>query len=93
MHVPVADRGALALVRPGDRVDVVSVATGQTVGAGLLVLSVDQAAAAAGGLSGGGDSPTGLVLAVPPAEVSKIVPAAVGGEGGVHLAVRPDGGA
>lgn len=90
LHVPVADRGAIALVRPGDRVDVVEVATGKTVGARLLVLSIDQGGAAASGLSGGEQTPAGVVLAVPPAAVQRIVPAAVGGDGGVQLAVRPD---
>ncbi|WP_068427604.1 SAF domain-containing protein, partial [Piscicoccus intestinalis] len=85
LHVPVSDRGSLALVRPGDRVDVVSSATGELVGAGLLVLSIDAA-------SEEGDSDAaGLVLAVPPADVGRIVPAAVGSNAdGVQVALRAD---
>lgn len=90
LHVPVADRGALALVRPGDRVDVVSVESGQTVGSALLVVSID-APGQASGFGGGDDAPAGVVLAVPPGDVGRIVSAAVGGvAGGVQLAVRPD---
>lgn len=85
LHVPVSDRGSLALVRPGDRVDVVSAATGELVGAGLLVLSIDAA-------SEEGDSDAaGLVLAVPPVDVGRIVPAAVGSNAdGVQVALRAD---
>lgn len=90
LHVPVADRGSVALVRPGDRVDVVSVESGQTVGSGLLVVSIDTPGQS-GGFGGGDDTPAGVVLAVPPGDVGRIVSAAVGGvAGGVQLAVRPD---
>lgn len=86
LHVPVSDRGSLALVRPGDRVDVVSAATGELVGAGLLVLSID----AANDDDGESDA-AGLVLAVPPVDVGRIVPAAVGSNAdGVQVALRAD---
>lgn len=86
LHVPVSDRGSLALVRPGDRVDVVSAATGELVGAGLLVLSIDAASD-----DDGESDAAGLVLAVPPVDVGRIVPAAVGSNAdGVQVALRAD---
>ncbi len=91
VHVPLSDKGALPLVRPGDRVDVVAVATGQSVGAGLLVLSVDQSVDGGSGVGGGGgEAAGGLVLAVPPSDVGRLVAAAGSGGGdGVQLALRP----
>lgn len=87
LHVPVSDRGSLALVRPGDRVDVVSAATGELVGTGLLVLSID----AANNNDDGESDAAGLVLAVPPVDVGRIVPAAVGSNAdGVQVALRAD---
>lgn len=91
LHVPVADSGTVALVRPGDRVDVVSAAGGEVVGGGLLVLSIDPAGGEQSPLGSGEQGGGGVVLAVPPGDVGRIVAASIGGStDGVQLAVRSD---
>lgn len=92
LHVPVVDPGAIALVRPGDRVDVVAVSAGQTVGSDLLVLSVDAATEGGSGLTGGsGGGPAGVVLAATEQDVARIVPASAGGVAdGVQIAVKSE---
>ena len=92
LHVPVVDAGAVGLVRPGDRVDVIAVSAGQTVGSDLLVLSVDAPSEGGSGLTGsGGDGPAGVVLAATEQDVTRIVPASAGGvaDGG-QIAVKSD---
>lgn len=89
LHVPVADPGTVALVRPGDRVDVVSAGSGEVVGGGMLVLSTDPTAGQESALSADERGGAGLVLAVPPGDVGRIVAASVGGStDGVQLALR-----
>lgn len=90
IHVPLPDIGSIALVRPGDRVDLVAVTTGAVVGSDLLVLAVDAPQEGGSGLAATGRSAAaGLVVAVPPAQLTKLVPAAVESSGdGVHLVLR-----
>lgn len=92
LHVPVVDAGAVSLVRPGDRVDVISISAGQTVGSDLLVLAVDPEPDGGSGLTDTGRSAAaGVVLAATEQDVSRIVPASAGGVAdGVQLALRPD---
>ncbi len=79
-------------MRPGDRVDVIAVSAGQTVGSDLLVLSVDAPSEGGSGLTGsGGDGPAGVVLAATEQDVTRIVPASAGGVAdGVQIAVKSD---
>ncbi|MDO5710319.1 MAG: Flp pilus assembly protein CpaB [Micrococcales bacterium] len=92
LHVPVLDAGAVGLVRPGDRVDVIAISAGQTVGSDLLVLSVDPEAESGSGLASGGRAGAGgVVLAATEQDVARIVPASAGGVAdGVQLAVKSD---
>lgn len=95
VHLPIADPGSTALVRPGDRVDVVALDTGALVGSDVLVLAVDAAdapAAQGGGLgAGSGDAAGGLVVAAPAGQLARLVPAAARPSGdGVHLLLRPE---
>lgn len=91
LHVPVADPGTVALVRPGDRVDVVSAGNGEVVGGGMLVLSIDPVAGQESPLGPGERGGAGLVLAVPPGDVGRIVAASIGNStDGVQLALRSD---
>ncbi len=92
LHVPIVDPGAVSLIRPGDRVDVISIGAGQTVGADLLVLAVDPESDETSGLTGTGRSgAAGVVLAATEQDVSRIVPASAGGvTDGVQLALKPD---
>ncbi|MDO5628294.1 MAG: SAF domain-containing protein [Mobilicoccus sp.] len=80
LHVPVADPGAIRLLRPGDLVDLVALDTGHTV-ASVRVLSVDDPSDDAAG--------HGIVVAVPVAAVAALVPAT--GAGGVAPALRNRG--
>lgn len=90
VHVPLADPGAVAMVRAGDRVDVLA-GTGETVAASALVLAV-RGADAGTGLSGGvgaslGDEGGGLVLAVAAAVAGRIASAPRDEIGGSSLTV------
>lgn len=90
VHVPLADPGALAMVRAGDRVDVLA-GTGETVAAAALVLAV-RGADAGTGLSGGvgaslGGDDGGLVLAVTAAVAGRIASAPRDEVGGSSLTV------
>jgi pilus assembly protein CpaB len=89
VHVPLADPGAVAMVRAGDHVDVLA-GTGETVAASALVLAV-RGADAGTGLSGGvgaslGDA-GGLVLAVAAAVAGRIASAPRDEIGGTSLTV------
>lgn len=91
LHVPIADTGAVALVRPGDRVDLFAVASGVIAGENLLVLAVDAEGEGRSGLTGGGPSEgPGVVLAVPTTQISKVVAAGTANGEGVQLALRSD---
>lgn len=90
VHVPLADPGAVAMVRAGDHVDVLA-GTGETVAASALVLAV-RGADAGTGLSGGvgaslGDEGGGLVLAVAAAVAGRIASAPRNEIGGSSLTV------
>lgn len=90
VHVPLADPGAVAMVRAGDHVDVLA-GTGETVAASALVLAV-RGADAGTGLSGGvgaslGDDGGGLVLAVTAAVAGRIASAPRDEIGGASLTV------
>lgn len=90
VHVPLADPGALAMVRAGDRVDVLA-GTGETVVASALVLAV-RGVDAGTGLSGGvgpslGGDGGGLVLAVTAAAAGRIASAPRDEIGGSSLTV------
>ncbi len=64
VHVPVADPGALAMVQPGDTVDLVA-SSGETVASAVTVLTVVSGAeAGAVGLSGLAAGDGGVVAAV-----------------------------
>ena len=91
VHVPLADPGALAMVRAGDRVDVLA-GTGQTVAASVLVLAVRGADAgtslSSGGVGGSlGADGGGLVLAVTAAVAGRIASAPRDEIGGSSLTV------
>ena len=90
VHLPLADPGALAMVRAGDRVDVLA-GTGETVAASALVLAV-RGADTGTGLSGGvgaslGGDGGGLVLAVTAAVAGRIASAPRDEIGGSSLTV------
>lgn len=90
VHVPLADPGAVAMVRAGDHVDVLA-GTGETVAASALVLAV-RGADAGTGLSGGvgaalGGDGGGLVLAVTAAVAGRIASAPRDEIGGSSLTV------
>ena len=90
VHVPLADPGALAMVRAGDRVDVLA-GTGERVATSALVLAV-RGADAGTGLPGGvgaalGGDDGGLVLAVTAAVAGRIAGAPRDELGGSSLTV------
>lgn len=71
-HVMAGDPGAVAMVRAGDRVDVLST-RGERLAESVVVLAVD--AAAGGGSAWGGvgqDQPRGVVLSVAPDVASRL---------------------
>lgn len=67
VHVPVADPGALMVVRPGDRVDLAEAGSGAVVAPGVRVLTVDD--------PGSQESGHGLVVAVERRHLTALVPA------------------
>ena len=82
VHVPVADQGALAMLRAGDTVDLVASA-GQLLASAVTVLSVDPPSESGGftGVTGAGG---GLVAAVDEQQAARLAsapPDAVGGRG------------
>lgn len=87
-HVSVADRAALAMVRAGDSVDIIT-GTGATAAHSATVLAVGPAAGSdAGGLAGVAEFPeAGLVVAVAPDVASRLAGAARDEAGGAALSV------
>jgi Flp pilus assembly protein CpaB len=87
VHVPVADPGALAMVRPGDTVDLVA-STGDTVAAAVTVLTVDAGSGAgAGGFTGLAGGVGGLVAAVTPDQARRLAGAPPDELGGSSVTV------
>lgn len=80
VHVRVADPGALDLVHPGDRVDLLAAPDGRPVATDVRILGVDPAADALGPAAPGG----GLVVAAPASTLASILSA----PDGVHPAFR-----
>jgi len=75
VHVPVADPGGLAMVQPGDTVDLVS-STGETVTAAATVLAVVSGSeTGAGGFSGLPAGGGGVVAAVAPEQARRLASA------------------
>lgn len=75
MHVPVADPGALAMVQPGDTVDLVA-ATGEPLATAVTVLSVAAGSeAASGGFTGVAAGDSGVVAAVAPEQARRLASA------------------
>jgi pilus assembly protein CpaB len=65
-HVPVADPGSVAMVRPGDRIDLLG-PDGAALASRVVVLAVDRSGAAEGRLDlGPAAAPPGVVVAVSP---------------------------
>ena len=87
-HVSVADRAALAMVRAGVSVDIIT-GTGATVAHSATVLAVGPAASTgAGGLAAVAGLPeAGLVVAVTPDVASRLAGAARDEAGGAALSV------
>lgn len=78
-HVALADVGALAMVRPGDRVDLLG-PRGETVAGDVLVLAVDGSGAASRSVAlGPVAGATGLVVGLTAPEASRLAAAGVGG--------------
>lgn len=82
VHVPVADPGAVAMVRAGDAVDLVA-STGQVLASAVTVLSVDPPSES-GGLTSATGAGGGIVAAVDEQQAARLAgapPDAVGGTG------------
>ena len=86
MHVAVADPGAVAMVRPGDRVDLLS-ADGDAVVRDVTVLAVPRGAEDSSGLGVTPGSGAGLVVAVASGEAGRIASAPPDVLGGAALTV------
>jgi len=92
VHVPVADPGALAMLRPGDTVDLLA-PTGETVAAAVTVLAVAGGSdAGAGGLAGLGAGEGGLVAAVTADQARRLASAPPDELGGTAVTVVLRGG-
>ncbi|MGN6635086.1 MAG: Flp pilus assembly protein CpaB [Oryzihumus sp.] len=94
-HVSVPDARVAALLRPGDRVDVIDNGSGSRIGVDLLVLATDPADSGASswtGVGSGAPAP-GVVLAVKPEQASALARATGAGDlsAGVTLTLRPPG--
>lgn len=89
VHVAVADPGALAMLRPGDEIDLLLAATGDVVASAATVLALSSTDGDSSGVGLGAHSLTqdGVVLAVSPTVAARIATVPPDTLGGASLSV------